>query len=337
MTTYAYDSSTRTLHATWRCGIGGVARSVARLHERTPDRTGMHLAQALTDLSATAWLSYSDPGLLGEPDREDVLRALRRPHLVEDGLLYREVDRHLENAHAVGRALAAVGSAGVVRAVVADVVAELDAVDRALLGDLDGRARQAVVVARLDASPTQIAAADRLLHAVPMGSEELFDEVDSTAACVAAAHWLQAALDVVATVVDEGDPLDVLESAAEEQGADLGGVCTVLQVLQVGNPPLAVVQNLVRSALQAARGMVLPGDLGPEDDVVDGEPRFTLLDPLRPTRALLSGLVRAVQVCFTVFEERCGEIDEEVARSRFDEAVRAEAGRSAGRLLATSA
>lgn len=346
MTTYAYDTATRTLLAVWESGAGCTAHSVAQLHQRTPERSGLHLAQALTELSAAAWLSYSDPGLVEigfvDVDAAATLRALRRPHLPRAGLLYREGDPVLECGHRVGRELVSIGSAGVTRAVVADVTDELHAVECAIRGDLSGRARQAVALTRLDASPVQIAAADRLLYAVPMGSERLFTEVEPTAAAVAAAHWLQAAVDVTLDVAGGTDPLEVLAKAAASEGFDLTGPGVLLDLLRLGNPPLAAVQNLVRSALLAAKGMILHGDPEPCGDDPDGTSRFTVLDPQRPARDLLESLTRAVQTCAVVFAEHC-VIEErdgdwmEITRKRFDHAVRVEAERTATRLFRTTA
>ncbi|HEY8588366.1 MAG TPA: hypothetical protein VIL55_02325 [Naasia sp.] len=332
VTTYAYDPATTSLIATWSSGIGAVARPVARLHARTPVRSGMHLAQALTDLSSTSWLCYSDPGLV-DLDPGPALRALRRPHLPEGNLLYQEADDVLDAAHHAGRAVAAVGSAGVLRAVLADVDAEFDAVRRALDGDLTGRARQAAVLNRLDVHPAQVALADRHLYDVPMGNEALFDEVDPTAASVAAAHWLRAAVD--ATLPD-GDPVPALRPAATAEGVSLAAAAVVLGAMAEGVAPLIVVQDLVRAARMAARGWMLSG---PAD-----EPQVTLLDPERPSRALLSGLTRAIQVCFLTHVERCDptEVDgdgewPDLVRDRFDDLVRAEARRCADRLVAGAA
>jgi hypothetical protein len=86
--------------------------------------------------------------------------------------------------------------------VVADVEKELAAVELAEQGDLSGRARQAVVLTRADISPVQVVAADGLLRADPLGSARLFQEVDPTAAAVAAAHWLHAAANVASEVAD---------------------------------------------------------------------------------------------------------------------------------------
>lgn len=342
MTTYAYDDSATQLFAVWGTGVGAVARPVARLHVRTPSREGVRLAKALSDVSEAAWVGYSDPELVAlEP--AEVLRAVRKPHQPRAGLLFCEGDPLLESANEAGRWLVAVGSAGVTRAVLADLTEELDSVERALRGDLSGRARQAVELSRLDASPVQIVEADRLLYEVPMGSERLFTEVEPTAAAVAAAHWLQAAVDVTLAVTGWDDAAAVLEAADVIESFDVTTAQVVLDLLRLGNPPIAAVQCLVRTAMLAARGMILPGDPEPADDPAD-EARFTVLDPARPARSLLERLTRTIQTCSLVHTEHLEpaalatrpEADRmEAARQVFDAQVRVEAERSAERLLRT--
>jgi hypothetical protein len=335
MTTYAYDPSTAHVLATWPTGAGASARTVARLNARTPEPRGLHLVQALTALSSLAWMAYTDPGtvdLLPAP----ALRALRRPHLPRAGLLYREGDPLLDAAHDVGRELVAVGSAGVTRAVVDDVTADLDAVERALRGDLGGRARQAVALTRLDASPLQVAAADGLLHEVPMGSERLFTEVEPIAAVVAAAHWLAAAVEVTLARTGIDAVRDLLQAYTDIEGADVETAAVVVDLLDEGNPPLPVTRCLVQAALLTARGMILAR----KDDPTD-EPQFTLLDPARPAPCLLERLVRATQACGMVHMRHQGLADHDgperadACRAVFDDEVRRAAAQAADRLLRT--
>ena len=135
MTTYAYDTSANHLVAVWDIGIGATARTVARLHARTSVTVAMNLAEALTRMSRSVWLTYTEPELVDLPVAA-ARRALRRPNLPQDDLL--RVDEHpvVESAHRVGRELREVGSAGVSRAVIADVEEEISAVEDAGRGDL---------------------------------------------------------------------------------------------------------------------------------------------------------------------------------------------------------
>ncbi|WP_300010814.1 hypothetical protein [Pseudonocardia sp.] len=335
MTTYAFDPTTSHLLATWPTGAGATARTVARLNTRTTERSGLHLAKALTALSDTAWLAYTDPAAV-EIRPAPALRALRRPHLPRAGLLYREGDPLLDGAHDVGRELVAVGSAGVSRAVVEDVTADLDAVERARCGDLSGRARQAVALTRLDASPVQVVAADRLLHEVPMGSERLFTEVEPIAAAVAAAHWLAAAVEVTQVRTGAGTVRDLLLSDPDIGGIDVETAAVIVDLLDEGNPPLPAARCLVQAAALTARGMIL----GRRDDPTD-DPQFTLLDPARPAPCLLERLVRAVQACGMVhmrhqgLDDRDGPDRAAACLQVFDEEVRRAAERAGDRLLRT--
>jgi hypothetical protein len=322
MTTYAYDTSTNNLVAVWENGIGATARTVARLHARTGVTVAMNLAEALTRMSKSVWLSYTEPELVDLPVAA-VRRALRRPNLPQDDLL--RVDEHpvVESAHRVGRELREVSSAGVSRAVIADVEQEMAAAEDAGRGDLTGRAQQAVMLTRVMPSPAQIAVADRLLHEVPMGSPRLFTEVEPSAAGVAAIHWFLAALAVVARHADLSEA-DALEEAGGVQYFDPAAPRAVLGNATSDDPdrtPLTIGRNLLQAAVLQARGMVLtPHD--PEPD----EPYFTVLDPSRPARCLLDGLVGAIQALGALYAAYVdGGEWTEAARERFDAAVREEA------------
>ncbi|PBC70543.1 hypothetical protein BX265_5084 [Streptomyces sp. TLI_235] len=108
--------------------------------------------------------------------------------------------RLIESAHRVGRALHDLDDEALTKAVLAEVTLELAAVESAELGNLTGRAQQAVLLSREDASPVQVSAADQLLQQDPFDPVELFSAIDPTAAAVAAAHWLAAAAEVTADV-----------------------------------------------------------------------------------------------------------------------------------------
>lgn len=339
MTTYAYDTSTRQLVAVWDTGVGATASSVARLHGSTRETVGLHLAQALTRLSEAVWLSYSAPELTDLP-AVAARRALRRPNLPQAGLL--RVDDHpvLESAHGVGRHLSELGSAGVARAVIADVEEEIEAAGNAERGNLSGRARQAVMLTRVAPSPAQVAVADRLLHDVPMGSPRLYTDVEPSAAAVAALHWFLAAITVTAAIADTTSE-GALEQAEEVQYFDPAVAQTVLRMVAADDPdrtPLGIAGELLRSAVLASRGMVLT-PAGPVPD----EPCFLPLDPTRPARCLLDGLVGANQALGALYstyldpdlDPECDEVEwMDLSRRHFDAAVRVEAAARAPERLA---
>jgi hypothetical protein len=259
------------------------------------------------------------------PATGPVLDGVRWPDPPRDGVLMHRADPLTDCAHELGRALHAVGTPDLLRSVTQEVETELDAVEHAVRGDLSGRGRQAVLLTRLDASPAQIAAADGFLRDVPMGSEELFTEVDGMAAATAAIPWLHAAADVTAALSGL-DPVGVLEEAERTQGCD---VTTAVHVLEMATEmsPVAVARELAGPAVLAGRGM-LPLDAHSHD-----EPRFTLVGPVRQARSLLESVIKGIQACFVVYSEHlapdrfpdAGEgrwID--IARESFDEAVRSE-------------
>lgn len=332
MTTYAYDPALRHLVAVCGGGAGATAHTVAHMHERTVEPLGLRLAHQLTLLSTEAWLCYTDPERAGPVLRSVALAALREPNLPRDGRLRVEPDWVVERAHEVGRTLVEVGSAGVRRAVTVDVADELESVERALLGDLRGRAAQAVELTRLDASPVQVAAADRTLHGSPSGSATLLTGIEPTAACVAAAHWTAAAVDVTLRRIGGTDSRDVLDPAEAAEPLDTVAPRAVLTWIAAGASPLASVQRLVRPAMEAARGFVP----APEDCDVPG---LIILDPGRPARHLLDRLLMALQTCLRAYVEHPGPVSPEAAghaATEFDREVRGEAARTAHRLLATA-
>ena len=118
MTTYAYDTTSHQLVAVWDTGIGATFASVARLNAATEEGVGLLLADALTRLSTSIWMTYSSPELLDLPVAL-ARRALRRPNLPQAGRVRVEEHPVVESAHCVGRSLRELGSAGVSRAIVA--------------------------------------------------------------------------------------------------------------------------------------------------------------------------------------------------------------------------
>ncbi|MDN5916650.1 MAG: hypothetical protein L0I76_16360 [Pseudonocardia sp.] len=302
MTTYAHDPIASTIVAAWPTGAGSLARRVARVPTHVDDEGARHLAQALDDFSARAWLGYTDPGLVAvEPTV--VARALTRPNLPCDGILHFSEDPVEEAAHAVGRHLTGIGTSGFREAIGREVAAECDAVCAAERGDLSGRAQQAVALSRADASPVQVAAADALFQEIPMGCERLFTDVEPTAASVAGTHWLQAAAEVTGTLCDR-DPEQVLALADEINGGSRMVARRVLSQL-VERSAQDVVGDLIRAAVLASRGYLTIRPEGLEE-----EPVVTLLDPACPGRCLLEGIVDGIQACFTVY------LDEVTARER---------------------
>jgi hypothetical protein len=322
MTSYAYDPAQRHLVAVTPRGAGATARTVARLHESTDEQLGLRLAHQLPLLSTEAWLHYTDADRAGPVPAQAALAGLRKPNRAANGQLRVEPDWVVQRGHEVGRTLVEIGSAGVRRAVTDDVIDELASVDRALLGDLEGRAAQAVELTRLDALPVQVAVADSLLREAPSGCDTLLTGVEPTAACVAAAHWTTAALDVTLEAIGSHDDRDVFYVDTSVNPFDTVAPRALATWIRDGASPQAAVQRLIRPAMEAARGVVPD----PEGCVVPG---LITLDPGRPARHLLDRLLQALVTCRRVYIDRRGVHD---GNDDFDRDVRFEATRTAERL-----
>ncbi|WP_327007572.1 hypothetical protein OHA72_10055 [Dactylosporangium sp. NBC_01737] len=379
MTTYAWDTRSGLLLAVWAAGVGHHAAMVCQLGSAAAPEVTARLCDAMTQLSQHLWDTYQHPADDDDSDLPDlaaqergegfsgVLAAVGRPHLPDThGLLIVSYDPVLESAHTVGRALHELGDAEVTVAVTAEVRTEIDAVGRAGLGDLSGRAAQAVSLDRLDVSPVQVAAADRLLHADPLGSDALFTSVDPAAACVAAAHWLVAAAEVTAAAAGIA-PTDVFTYADDLEALSVEVPSYVVDVVvdQSATPLEAVTGLLTEAAavragripnptallqrVDAAREQILRVDVGHREQalavLLD---RLTPLDPQRPARDLLEHLLDGLRACLLVYREEkavtagvtTGAADEDdlfdtttdLAEAAFTAAVRHQAGRVHDRL-----
>lgn len=336
MARYAVDEERRLLLASWSTGSGDAARVVAELPSATDPGVGIRLAGELSALSQALWRCYTHPAsaaLSLEPNttgwrREgnraafaQVLPAIVKPNLPQNGTMLVSYIPVEERAHRVGRALHDIGNADLTDLVAEEVKSELEAVERAELGDLSGRARQAVVLTRADASPAQVAAADRLLHDDPLGSDALISDVDPTAGAVAAAHWLKAAAEVAAEASGL-EPEQVVLEADNIEALPHETPTLVLESLANGMSPHAVVTSLIRGAMTLAEGKLPAIELldalseqlnrliphidmeepGQREQLMDSL-RLTPLDPSRPALDLLEDLLSGIHGCWLIFQE----------------------------------
>lgn len=358
MTSYAVDEDTSTLLRTWPTGRGQRAAIVSKLPDITGVDDQLRLAATLTSLSEALWRCYTHPGrAVDEPEgngegwrreqtREaftEVVASIRQPNLPdEDGAILESYDPVEERAHQVGRALHAINDAELIEAISADIAAEIQAVESAERGDLDGRAQQAVELSRSDVSPVQVAAADAVLTQDPLGGERLFVDLDPTAASVAAAHWLKAAVDVVAEV--SGMPAArVLFAADDIEALPVETPSEVLELFEFSSTAYQIVVEMVADAMHVAEGVV--SDLGallvkhdvgedegdPEDEAAPM--RLTPLDPQRPALDLLEDLLTGIRGCRLAYEEYAGTDDGVSVDAQFCEAVREEARKNYRRLM----
>ncbi|MBQ0863059.1 hypothetical protein [Streptomyces sp. RK75] len=201
---------------------------------------------------------------------------------------------------------------------------------QAELGDLTGRARQAVLLTREDASPVQVAAADALLQKDLWGWRALDTEIDPTAAAVAAAHWLQAAADVAGEAAGVA-PADVVVEADNIEALPHETPTQILQLMAEGASPHQAVTRLVRDAMQVAEGHIpdlsqllakvrdaedLVQRYAHSDDATAKELRRIQLTPLdihRPSPDLLEDLLTGIHACWLLYEEHAAldDLDEE--------------------------
>ncbi|MFL6117712.1 MAG: hypothetical protein ACJ786_41135 [Catenulispora sp.] len=337
MTRYAVDAERGVLVGAWATGAGDRGFTVAALPASCPADLALRVAAGLDRLSGVLWRCYTHPasaaGDEGELDSEGWRRAQEReafatvvpgvtePNLPQDGMLLRSYSPVTENAHMLGRTLHEIGDAEFTAQIAADVEAEIAAIGKAELGDLSGRARQAVVLTRQDASPVQVAAADRLLHEDPLGSVAMFTDVDPTSAAVAAAHWLHAAAAVVAEV-SGGEVTGVIAEADDVEALPVATPTIVLELMAGGASAREAVTRLIGEAMAVAEGRLpnLPGLLaafaelaeraehaGPDDaeelEAMLEHVRATPLDPSRPALDLLEDLLSGIYGCALLYRE----------------------------------
>ncbi|MFG6194437.1 hypothetical protein [Nonomuraea sp. JJY05] len=323
MTRYAVDHARNALVAHWSTGIGDVAVTVAALPPALLS-DALRLAARLTELSQACWRCYTHPASISDQHGPGSLgwhrQRERDAFTAVVPILTASADTPLsakvgEIAQRTGRALIALDSPELTAQVVADVAAELSAVEQAERDDLSGRAQQAVTLSREDASPLQVAQADAFLNRQPFGSEELITQIDPAAAAIAAAHWLHAAAATTgrhvrqhpAQVVAEGDHLRPLavESLVE-----------IVSAISFGATPRQTVMPLIRHTLHVAEGHLC--------GVTDAKRRIaaaerlvartridhphagrdsvclpiTSLDPARPALDLLDKLMAGIHGCW---------------------------------------
>lgn len=334
MTDYAYDANEHTLVTSWSTGAGLRSKILARLPAVASTEDALLVASSLTALSANLWRCYTHPASASsslKPNSEgwrrqgerdaftSVSDAVRNPNLPQDGFLLSSYISVEEAAHGVGRALHSISSADLTSQIVRDIDQEIEAVERAERGDLTGRAKQAVTLAHSDVSPLQVVAANAIFQEEPLGSSRFFDEVDPTAAAVAAAHWLQAAANV-ASLQAGCAPTEVVIEADNIEAVAVGTPTDVLNMLETGATPRPVIISMVNDAMTVAEGKIPDPDrlfdeiaqartkaekYGPGDQELSDAlmPRLTPLDPMRPTHDLLEDLLSGIRACYLLYRE----------------------------------
>jgi hypothetical protein len=223
-------------------------------------------------------------------------------------------------ANQIARVLHSAADPALAAAVIAELHAELDAVAMAELGTFTGRAIQAVHLDREQALPGQVAAADAILADDPNCGVESLRQLDPTSASVAAAHWLQAAVDV-ASAVSGIDPTRLMMQVEDIDIRRHATSAAVLEMMRTGLPPIAAVTRMIGDAIAIAEGRVLDVDLVQaridesvelaelfENAAADRASshwtvRLTTLDPRRPARDMLEQLTFGIQGCLLIYRK----------------------------------
>ncbi|MET7335181.1 hypothetical protein [Nonomuraea sp. NPDC005650] len=333
MTRYAIDRAHNTLLAQWSTGIGDTATVVARLTHDQLHHNTRRLAAELTRLSHLCWRSYTHPATAADRHSPHSLGWQRQQErdafttiLPTLSATTRPIDQPIatkveQAAHALARTLRALGASQLTTHVSTDVAAELAAIEQAERGDLSNRAQQAVALSREDASPLQISQADRLLRDNCFGSQDLFTQVDPTAAAIAAAHWFYAALTITAQHTGM-HPIQVVASAEQyDKPLAIESLTDITQAMNAGARTRHVVMPLIRNALHIADGHLRgilevqhritaaheliskahtdhPGlDLSPDTLYLP----LTSLDPARPAPDLLDNLLHGIHTCWQLY------------------------------------
>ncbi|MEU6189517.1 hypothetical protein [Nocardia sp. NPDC047038] len=357
MTRYAFDADRAALVATWATGRGDLAQTVATLPPQVTTDQATDLASNLTTLSRFQWRTYTHPAsAAGDPDVpnseawrraeerrnfKEVEAGLRNPHLPTDEGLLVSYSGVVESAHRIGRTLHDIDHAALLETVAAEVRTEQEAIESAERGDLSGRARQAVELSRPDVSPAQVHAADALLRNDPLGSIELFTELDPASASVAAAHWLYAAAEVAGEAANVATT-DVVAEADDIEALQVETPTLVLERLAAGDTPTEVVLDLIAEAMAVHEGRV-PAPWSLVARVADIEAqahrfgvdadtreamltsfRISRLDPARPALDLLEDLLDGIRGCLLLYAAHT-EHDDAETETRFAEDVRLEA------------
>ncbi|MCP2317953.1 hypothetical protein APR12_003306 [Nocardia amikacinitolerans] len=333
MTRYAFDADRNALVAIWATGRGDLAETVALLPSTTPE-LATDLASNLTTLSRFHWRTYTHPAAAaGDPDIPDseawrraeerrnfteVENGLRNPNLPTEAGLLVSYSGVVESAHRVGRCLHGIRTDELTETIVAEIHREQAAIEAAELGDLSGRARQAVELSRPDVSPAQVHAADTLLRTDPLGAPELFTDLDPASASVAAAHWLHAAAEVAGELADL--PItDVIAEADDIEAIPVETPTLVLERLDSGETATDIVTDLIAEAVAVSEGH-LPAPWAVVARVAEleehahrydvdkatraallAEFRVSRLDPARPALDLLEDLLDGIRGCLLLY------------------------------------
>ena len=256
MTDYAVLQTGRTLGlvGVWSDGVRRMAEMLA---EGIPAHRSAELhalASSLEGVSQELWSRYEVQELDVDEASKGVAEQLVNPGLPGgQANALESCDALLEHAACLARGLRALDLPPLTHALQAEIAHELEAVGRAMLGDLSGRAAQAVTMERLDASPTQVAVVHQLLRQYALSADpgaheraaSLLQGIEPAAAATAVAAWCVAIARFYGQVSGE-DPVSVAAEADGMSSIDGSIAHWLLEAVIVDEYPLVLtVRDLV--------------------------------------------------------------------------------------------
>lgn len=153
LTIYAHDLEQHQLLAVWQTGVESRATVVANVNPDHDVALIAELCQDLTDLSSAAWDTYVRPASEAQ-DEQDLHRAdaeraaftnvqdmVRNPNLPDEaGMMLVSYINVTKAAHRVGRTVRRINDNTLTEQITAALALDLDSVEQAERGDLNGRA-----------------------------------------------------------------------------------------------------------------------------------------------------------------------------------------------------
>lgn len=279
VTSYSVDVETGSLVRTWRTRGDYLAAVVVQFPAESTNDQRRATAASLTRLAEGLWQAYARSGM---PLNGRLVRGRRarlkellgkvvgvvRPSMAGMPLkLTLEYEEVVDRAHAVQRSWKAFDDADVQEAIIREVEAEVDAIDRADKGVLTNRAAQATMISRAFVVSSQVRAVDDLLRKCLIDDPGwlslpdfrtlgLLDGFDPTAAAVAGMHWFNAAVDVVADSADT-DAEEAVWRAHNQRETRVAVLQAGVLSMKDGRSAADTVVALVSDALAVSGGLIM--------------------------------------------------------------------------------
>ncbi|MFI1996297.1 hypothetical protein [Actinoplanes sp. NPDC020271] len=336
MTSYSVDNENGSLVRTWRTRADCLAGVVVQFPAEATAYQRRAMVMALTQLSEQLWRAYARSGI---PTSGRVMRG-RRTRLTEllgkvvgvvrpsmagtPRQLTPEYEAVVDRARAVADRLKEFDDDEVQEALIREVEAEADAVDRADRGFFAGRAGQATMISRTFIVMSQVRTADGLLRkcltpeptavAIPeLSALGVFDRLDPSAAAAAGLQWFKAAADVVADAAGIGVD-DAVWRAHDQRELSVAvlqaGVSSIVQ----GRSAAEAAVYLVAQALDVSDGLFMTvaeiqtrvdtavtGYFG-NADTDDITVPLLLLPTRDPAWELLQACLTGIGACYAAFD-----------------------------------